>query len=524
MNILDQLAYVTIVLFILSVIVEKITQLIRLYPWQTKLTMIITLSCLEVLLVTTQLDYGAFNPHLVVLFLINTVMLLLIITNMPGFKVKFPETAEKLTVMESINAKADVPVDQKEKQVMLLSFIIGFFIAYFFKANLLAIFAHPGENFGWDKNIELFTEWWVLNPTLLLLTPSEYFGFMLTGFFLTFGSKFFHDLLDTLLEVKHLKRKLNDSETFQINSVKQFDEYMVIDYHELARLCLEQNKARIEALPNLATYFVGMSCNPAKRKAVIILHSTVAQSAGYPTFLHGRLDSGKMFTVETEVVYNFDTPTIHLNAGDSINHINHAQSPGTICCNVVRDNRTFLLTCGHVMTGGLAAPTQATTNGWINSVALEDTQCADMGYGPVGDWCYVLINDEVDIALSLTTETVNPVVNVLVPPADYTPTLDGTEVFVNGKVNKTRAFVRGFMETDLAFQYNGSSHKLRNLILISKNKIGNPLTVTQGGDSGAMVYVTKNKIALGMVVGGNRQYTFLMPLSKILSETKTRLN
>jgi hypothetical protein len=64
---------------------------------------------------------------------------------------------------------------------------------------------------------------------------------------------------------------------------------------------------------------------------------------------------------------------------------------------------------------------------------------------------------------------------------------------------------------------------LKGLLVLSKNGADYFKSLTVGGDSGALVYLTKEKKALGMVVGGNTQYTYAIPFSGILNETKTTL-
>lgn len=175
------------------------------------------------------------------------------------------------------------------------------------------------------------------------------------------------------------------------------------------------------------------------------------------------------------------------------------------------------------MTGGAPVVTVTTTNGWVNLKTPDDTKSADTKFAPIGTLAFALIDNELDAALSETTEVIRPVVNINVPPADYTDALNGAEVRIEGKLNKTQAFVQGYSQEPIKFRYSGGSHKLGGLILISNNNIGTPVTATQKGDSGAMVYLVKDRVALGMVIGGNSQYTYVIPLSRILLRTKTQL-
>jgi hypothetical protein len=542
-DLLDGIIYGTIVLFILSVITEKFTQLARMYPSRFRIAGIVV--CTLVLIpIGAGLSAGWWAPEgylngntkasyvlgIVLLLLSDLFCLIMLIANTDVIQRRFARAFSSLSVLNNVRKSdaGDLIVEDKttvEREVTILSFIIGFIVAYSFNAHLFGLL-DTKPHLGWGDGKPLFVEtvkFPLPNPELFSFDAMKAVGFVLTAFFLAFGSKFFHDLLDTLLQVKEYKRKMNDRETYQVSNIKQFDEYFYTDYLQLAKICLEQNKATVAALPNLGAYFVGVSSDPLNRRPVIILHSTLQNNAGYPPSFQGRLDSGKIYNVKTEVVYGFTEPEIHLDPGDSISHKDFSHTPGTICCCVKDNQRTYLLTCAHVMTGGAPVVTVTTTNGWVNLKTPDDTKSADTKFAPIGTLAFALIDNELDAALSETTEVIRPVVNINVPPADYTDALNGAEVRIEGKLNKTQAFVQGYSQEPIKFRYSGGSHKLGGLILISNNNIGTPVTATQKGDSGAMVYLVKDRVALGMVIGGNSQYTYVIPLSRILLRTKTQL-
>ena len=105
----------------------------------------------------------------------------------------------------------------------------------------------------------------------------------------------------------------------------------------------------------------------------------------------------------------------------------------------------------------------------------------------------------------------------------YSDQLLRKSVFVNGNINKTNGVVAGYTKKNIPFEYNGSTHSLTNLIMIKKSNDGPPESVSQKGDSGALVCLNDEKKALGMVVGGYKQYTYLIPMDTILNATKTSL-
>ena len=82
---------------------------------------------------------------------------------------------------------------QREKKIHLLSIFVGIIISVITNADFFRIV--ETATIQPHKGLENFS---VLSV----------FGFIITGLFLSQGSKFFHDLLDTLLYVKNIKKSL----------------------------------------------------------------------------------------------------------------------------------------------------------------------------------------------------------------------------------------------------------------------------------------------------------------------------
>lgn len=82
---------------------------------------------------------------------------------------------------------------QREKKIHLLSITIGIVVAIISNADFFKVIETSSIQ-PW-KGFDKFSLLSVL-------------GFIITGLFLSQGSKFFHDLLDTLLYVKNIKKSL----------------------------------------------------------------------------------------------------------------------------------------------------------------------------------------------------------------------------------------------------------------------------------------------------------------------------
>ena len=107
--------------------------------------------------------------------------------------------------------------DQRERKIQTMSMLTGIGVALIAKANIFQVYSNPKFEFFWSSTD--------LNATLAGWL-SNILGSLLCGLFLSLGSKFFHDLLDMLLQVKNLKRKLVSNEELKLNSIEEYDKYI----------------------------------------------------------------------------------------------------------------------------------------------------------------------------------------------------------------------------------------------------------------------------------------------------------
>ncbi|WP_163409763.1 hypothetical protein [Flavobacterium ajazii] len=356
------------------------------------------------------------------------------------------------------------------------------------------------------------------------LTPYTFgsilIGCALTACFISLGSKFWHDMLDMLFYAKNLKEKLVDKATYETASLKNLEQYLETNSYELAKIALEQNKIVIDSLSGIVNSFVGFSSNS---KPVIILNSTLPSGGSYPQSLKARLNYGQPYAVPTEIRYSYETPKLHLNSGDNVYEQNNAYVNGTICCAVSKNNTEYLLTCAHVLTGGVIQVANTDNEGWLLSPAEKDIYSNDNNDSTIGSWKYGEINNLFDAALIEVDLEIGSIINPVHTLESYPEEQLHKKVFVNGDINKSEGYMIGYQKQKIDFHYNGNTHQLKELIVLSKNTVGNLQSLTEGGDSGALVYLTQEKKALGMVVGGNSQYTYAIPLERILKRTKTIL-
>jgi hypothetical protein len=296
------------------------------------------------------------------------------------------------------SVKTDDPVFEKEREqrILLLNIALSILIAFLIHANLFNILNQDGKTtskLGWEE-YQLKFDIDEIGSFLF-----ELFGCIFAGLLMSLGSKFWHDTLDLLFYTKNLKEKLVDAETHKVNNLKQLDEYVETEYYELAQLCWEKNKDKINNLPNIVNSFIGFDSNLPDAKPVIILNSSLKSDGSYPTTFNADLSSGKPISVKTIVVYNYDIPEIHFGSGNNIFEQNNAQMNGTICCRVSRNNKNYFLTCAHVLTGGINKVKPPNKKGWITNPSQDDSYSNDNNGDPIGTWSYGQIDDSYDVAL-----------------------------------------------------------------------------------------------------------------------------
>lgn len=90
----------------------------------------------------------------------------------------------------------------RERKIFLLSLLSGEIVAFSLKADLFQIIENG--KIGWNHSSDDLL--WIV-------------GCLFTGFFLSWGSKFWHDLLGILLEVKNLRKAYAEEKTAEVKTM-----------------------------------------------------------------------------------------------------------------------------------------------------------------------------------------------------------------------------------------------------------------------------------------------------------------
>lgn len=414
------------------------------------------------------------------------------------FKLRFYDKSKD--VYKKLSEKEET--EKKEKDNLDFALAFGIFTALFLKISLFDLFTEDFQkHFGWSLKD--------FNSKHLECLPKTIIGCIFTGIFLSFGSKFWHDLLDLLFQIKNLRRKLVDEKTYQVQNLKELDEYLDISDYDLANLAIEQNETLLKSkYPNIVSIQVGYA--DKSEKAVVSIDTSDNEGINLPKKLNATLPSGRIIEVETDIIYNVDIPeALSLLRGDRIN-IPTNGSTGTLGC-ILKSNFTdkhFLLTCSHVITG----------NSYNFGGRVEQdkkVEVRDTTGSIIGKLYYALRDKENDFAL----------VELFNPKETPTPS-EAREVVYNDFRYKTPIKFKGATSNEeegfiinykckVPIKYKDKIVKLHNLIKLSKQAYINHKTMSNPADSGAVVFDRNNK-AIGIVVAGNKQFTYALPMDKIL--------
>jgi hypothetical protein len=416
--------------------------------------------------------------------------------------------------------KAYSQEDEKsiEVQILGLNICISILIALVANANLFSIFkaVEPFTAFGWDNyNFDLSIDGFVFFMYSLV-------GCSLTGLFISLGSKFWHDMLDLLFYTKNLREKLSQSQPYQVSSIAELDNYLTLNGSNLAQLAIEQNSSYLKVkFPNINFLTDSVIIHDGKRKDIIAIYLTDDDEINLPDQIPVKLPSGKIQLVETEIVTNvgLGKPSAGLNG--SVSSKKASGYKGSACCIATDLNGDrYLITNCHVLTeGDLSNPLDQTGNTGVFYNQKE-----------IGIWTYGMMDKRGDFAL-VKLENPNLFIDKEEPisfngkikkitSADYFK-----EVNILGRVTTGKGYIIENVPKDVGIIYNyGNSIKFNMAILVgdsTNRKTCSP--ASQEGDSGGAVYDNENNL-IGIITGLiDGKFTIVIPVNELIANNSLNI-
>lgn len=421
-------------------------------------------------------------------------------------KLNLPTTA----YLGNFKQKEPNEADEKKRErgVLNWAIIMGLLTAICAKADLFTMLKEGDLAADWKRD----PEFWV--------------GITLTGLFISLGSKFWHDLLDLLLEVKNLKGKLNTVKDLEISRSQEFDEFLQTFESEEARKVVVQLHDQLFRIQGVVGVCLrsdknGYYCEVAVTDTNVVLPQN--QFYYYPP------GNVKRLRLEPLVVGRIRTMArkIPVSPGDEIGIVATQKARGTLGCLVYRSGNPLWLTCYHVV----KSPSQQ-WEGYDPTLVLDKVENPDDDKNIIGVVKEARRNMVHDIAL------VAPDIN-RVDPRKSIPKEIGivTQHIESGRLQEGVTQVKKFgtisgltfgkvdkiAYSALIDYEDGEQHTLFELIRIKRDE--SSARFSAPGDSGSLVVDTSNK-AVGVIVAGSDDgiYSFAIPIDSVLNQFSVSFN
>ncbi len=431
---------------------------------------------------------------------------------------------------------------RRHYRILKINLLIGFITAFLCHASLFDIIRSmksPGMAIGWPDTFSLEglglcgdINCFFSNITFLL-------GCFFTGAFISLGSKFWHDLLDILLQIKNLKQQATISKN-------NLDFYALPVDEQVSKIqaAIELNWKRwMSTIPNVTGVGIANKLKEENGKVKTVPQKVIQfqvfqkqSPAEVDVLVPSFVDYGA-YRIPTDIIEGSELEPQYIHPGDESlprkcgSSVSRAEdkSTGTISLKVRRIEggimRHYLLTCAHVLMQREFAQGKKTVNGSSDLLGNPEVVCPGLDtnlrgikLGKVAEGCLTDFTDsalvDLDEELSLDDE-----IHEIGDIENKTRAIDDRDVDVlqvkfcgafSGLVEDK--YVRGYgIKKKGKYPRAVSPHFLHQLILIDK--------CSDNGDSGAAVMDKDNRV-IGIVVGSDSHNTFVIPIQSVKSAHK----
>lgn len=486
---------IVIVLFILSLINERITNFLKLNMESGVLR---PLSAL-----INGLNRLVYRRYLKIK---STVLLIFGVAERPD---TFTPTATPQIGVWNLSRPEKDPDCEKlrERGILNLAILCGITVAVLSGADLFELIKNGQPRYyqgdGWRN--------WAGD-----IFKNHLLGCALTGLFISLGSKFWHDVLDLILYSSNLKRKLTQ-DAFTVQTTAELDEFVSLAPNALSKKAVETYGTRLQQqYPNVVQVSAGQRRVGNQVKEVVNIYLKDGNTQGLPLNLAVSLPSGRVLQVDTVVIPNvIALPQALAGSGSRIAKLDSVTS-GTVCCLLFKPaepDKRYALTCNHVLTGRKFD----NPDGWIERPRTRVRLDGQL----VGTWVF----GQLDVFFDVALVELDPDASAAhMPPVALKPrpVPIGSEHFSQKKVTVLRhgglaeeGFILALLDRQ-AIQYRNGPQTLRGVYeLGSSTTLALSRTLTSEGDSGALVYDPATNEALAMIIAGNGQFSYALDLANV---------
>jgi hypothetical protein len=348
-------------------------------------------------------------------------------------------------------------------------------------------------------------------------------GIVATGFFLSFGSKFFHELLDLLFQIRSLRKKKNFEGTYNIESIKELDEILKINHEDIVELVFEREKDNIFKVPGVNGYSISNFIWNNKKERGIKILSTKPSLVRLGQFQY-KMPGGNNYQIPIKVIKaniaeacSTVSPASKISNKDMSNY-------GTLCLPVIDENKNvYFLTCFHVVRHKYHSwnPFRPIDH---EQVILEDSKL-------LGEVYDVRFNGNLDAAIIKKSDNIEMTdIKIKIGNTDIKSSIQvtpndefNTIIKVKGattNIEKEGYIVGGKSEQEIKYPGIEKKKRVGGLIELTDKSLSKPLFTK--GDSGALIF-DKNGNALAMAIASDNIHSYAIPINVILDEFNVKI-
>jgi len=251
-------------------------------------------------------------------------------------------------------ARDSVEEDKRYFRILKINIACGFITALILHADLFTILhnlANPADALSWDGyKLDIYKFSFVSSKNGNQLIPVFLFGCLGTGLFISFGSKFWHDLLDLLLEVKNYRRVLSDPNTYKIDKTATLDRIISTYPSDFIMPAFYEARTKFTAMSNVKSFSLKQDNGGNYYFDVILQQADPTIGEVYQYLLDGNIPQN--INVRTRVLGAGEHNIAHsVTLGGKIFDVKTPDNWGTLGCLVKnpdpKDSRRYILTCCH---------------------------------------------------------------------------------------------------------------------------------------------------------------------------------
>lgn len=432
-------------------------------------------------------------------------------------------------LFKRINAAPNTPPEQDKrgKEITMLSFLTGLFIAYLFHASFLDILdglVNPGTSgsklpdFSWPTFPFTFDGF---EPSFESFHFSARFavGIMLTGFFLSFGSSFFHDLLEMLFYAKKAKGAISDPDTYQKTSADEVEKW--VENYQIENFYFKHQQ-RLMKMNQICSVSVAKVSWQDKSVLGLLIYTKDNRLSG-KDIKHLFVDrdaNGMEVKIPFEVKFSDARVELTVAEVGGVDAVINSKGPigagGSLGCALGIDGTVdkYVMSCFHVV--------KSANHSWDFSPLENEREVKIFGGDVIGDIVCAALRPDAEAALIKLRGFVpkipffpglsaKPLVEGFAGTSD-----EGMQVYMYSRKGNKRCwgYLRSVLHSDdMPYEDISGNYQMKKLLMVVSENGGH---LQQPGDSGNLLFNSRDEV-IGMVFGRKiGEYTLAFSIASVL--------